>query len=84
MVENNRYRMSYGVALRNKAGRVVFAEQQAVSESRESFYPRTHVPGLISVRLEPTIRAGDYELEIAAVDEIANRRMQTTFPLRVQ
>jgi hypothetical protein len=83
-VENNRYRLSYGVTLRNKAGKVVFQEGQAVAESRESFYPRTHVPGVISVRLESNIQPGDYLLEIAAVDEIANARTSATFPLRVQ
>ena len=83
VVENNRYRLSYGVTLRDKASRVVFQEQQAVSESRESFYPRTHVPGVISVRLESTIRAGDYVLEIAAIDEIAKAKTWATFPLRV-
>ena len=82
-VESNRYRLSYGVTLREKSGRVVFQEQQAVSESKESFYPRTHVPGLISVRLESTIRPGDYVLEIAAADEIAKAKTVATVPLRV-
>ena len=82
--ENNRYRLSYGVTLRNKAGRVVFQEQQAVSESRESYYPRTHVPGVISVRLESNIQPGDYVLEIAAVDEIAKAKTWSRFPFRVQ
>jgi hypothetical protein len=83
-VENNRYRLSYGVTLRDKAGRAIFSEQQAVSETRESFYPRTHVPGLISVRLESAIRPGDYLLEIAATDEIGNRRTTRSFALRVE
>jgi hypothetical protein len=83
VAENNRYRLSYGVSLRNKAGRVIFTEQQAVAESRESFYPKTHVPGMISVRLESTIRPGDYLVEIAAADEAGNRKTTSTFPLRV-
>ena len=70
--------------MRNKAGKVVFQEQQAVAESRESFYPRTHVPGVISVRLESNIQPGDYVLEIAAVDEIAKAKTWATVTLRVQ
>lgn len=83
-IENNRYRLSCGVTLRNKSGKVVFQEQQAVSESREAFYPRTHVPGLIRVQLQPSIQPGDYVLEIAAVDEIAKATSLATFPLRIQ
>ena len=81
--ENNRYKLSYGVTLKNKAGRIVFTEAQAVSESREAFYPKWYVPGLISVRLEPAIRPGDYTLTITAADDIGQQKVTGEFPIRV-
>lgn len=82
--QNNRYRLSYGVSLRDSNGRNVFAESQAVSESRESFYPRWHVPGVINVRLESIIRTGTYTLQISATDEIGKRKSVAAVPFRVR
>jgi hypothetical protein len=55
-----------------------------VSDTKESFYPRWYLSGLVSVRLEPTIKAGTYTLTIAASDEIGSQQAKAEYTIRVQ
>lgn len=84
MQVNHLYKVSYGVSLRDRSGRVIFSEPDAVSDTKESFYPRWYLPGLASVRLEPGIRPGVYKLSIAATDQIGNQNAAAETTIRVQ
>lgn len=79
----NRYQLQYGVSVRNPAGRVLLNEPRAAAESKESFYPKTHVPGVISVVLERAIRPGSYFLVLSAVDSIGKQQVKVEYPFRV-
>lgn len=79
----NRYDLSYGVAIRNSMGRVIFSEERAASESRESFYPKLHVPGVVSVVLERSVRRGGYVLVVTATDSIGKQQVKAEYPFRV-
>jgi hypothetical protein len=83
METNNRYDLHYSVSLKNAAGRTVFTETKAAAESKESFYPKTHVEGVISVALERSIRPGKYTLVIAASDDIGKQQATAGFAFRV-
>jgi hypothetical protein len=83
MEANNRYDLQYSVLLKNVAGRTVFKETKAAAESKESFYPKSHVDGVISVALERSIRPGKYTLVIAATDGIGKQQATAEFAFRV-
>ncbi|HYI94550.1 MAG TPA: hypothetical protein VEX68_13470 [Bryobacteraceae bacterium] len=79
----NRYDLRYGVSLRNAAGRTLFSEPNAASETRESFYPKSHVSGAIKLALERAIRPGQYALVISALDALGKQLINAEFPFRV-
>lgn len=79
-----RYKLSYGVTLRNRAGKVLFKDMEALSESRESFYPKWNVAGVISVQLDWAIRPGEYSMTIDARDENSGKTAKAEFPIRVR
>ena len=81
--EGNRFDLSYAVSVRNSAGRVVLHAANAAAESRESFYPKTHVPGVVGVVLEQSIRRGSYVLVLTAVDAIGKQQVKAEYPFRV-
>ena len=83
MEANNRYDLHYGVSLKNASGRSVFNESKAAAESRESFYPKSHVDGVISVALERSIRTGPYTLVITATDNVGKQQATAEFAFRV-
>jgi hypothetical protein len=79
----NRYDLRYGVSLRNAAGRTLFDEPNAVSEAKQSFYPKSHVAGVINLALERSIRPGQYSVVISALDAIGKQQIRAEFPFRV-
>ena len=83
METGNRYDLRYGVALKNETGRTLFSEPNAASETRDSFYPKSHVRGVINLALERSIRPGRYALVISAVDAIGKQQIKAEIPLRV-
>jgi hypothetical protein len=82
--EKNRLDVSYGVAMRDQRGKVLFAEPTAAGDKDESFYPKMVVPGVISVHLERTIKPGDYEIVITATDAIGGQKTEATFPFLIR
>lgn len=81
--QNNSYDLKYGVSLRTPAGRTIFNEEVAASEARESFYPKTHVAGVINVALERSIRPGLYFVVIAGSDAVGNQQFKAEYRFRV-
>jgi hypothetical protein len=82
-VENNRYDLRYGVALRSASGRAIFSEADAASESKESFYPKSHVPGVFSIRLERSVRPGSYSLVLRIADAIGKQEIKSEHAFQV-
>lgn len=81
--EKNEYNLQYGVSLRDTLGRIIFNEPAAASETKSFFYAKTHVPGVINVSLERSIKPGAYLLVISASDVIGNQKTAAEFPFRV-
>jgi hypothetical protein len=68
----NKLDVSYQVAVLNSAGKVLWRSPD-IPEQHESFYPQHYVPGSGSINLQPTIKPGEYAIEVTAKDLIGNQ-----------
>jgi hypothetical protein len=81
--EKNRYQIRYGVALVDANGKVLFHKPDAASDSEESYYPKRYVTGTLNLKLDKTIRPGEYTLVLTASDEVGKQSIEErhTFPV---
>jgi len=82
--EHNKFSVDYGLAILNAAGQQLFAQPEAASESKESFYPQRYVPGALSVNLDPNVVKAAYTLVVTIRDKIGNQTWETKQPFQVQ
>lgn len=80
----NRYDVSYGVALRNEGGEILFSEPKAASASEESFYPKQYAPGILSLNLDKNIRPGTYTVVLTVEDAVGGQKIETGHPFFVE
>ena len=78
---NNKFAVSYGLAVLNADGKELFAQPDAAAESKESFYPQLRVPGALSLHLDPNVPAATYTLVVTARDQMGQQvaEQRTTF-----
>lgn len=78
---NNKFAVSYGLAVLNADGKELFAQPDAAAESKESFYPQLRVPGALSLHLDPNVPAATYTLVVTVRDQIGQQvaEQRTTF-----
>ncbi len=75
--DNNRYSVNYGLAILGVPEdggepKQLFAQPEAASESKESFYPQRIVPGALSLSLDAGVAAGSYILVVTVHDKIGD------------
>lgn len=81
---NNKFSVDYGLAILDADGKEVFAQPEAASESKESFYPQVRVPGALSVHLDPNVPKATYTLVVTARDQIGRQIAEQRTPFRVE
>lgn len=82
--ENNKLSVSYGLAVLDAEGKELFAQPDAASDTKESFYPQRWVPGTLSLNLQPNVPATNYILQVTATDKIAGTTTEVRHPFRVE
>jgi hypothetical protein len=80
----NAFSVDYGLAILNESGAQVFAQPDAASESKESFYPQRYVPGGLSLSLDPNVPKASYTLVVTVRDKIGNQTWETKQAFRVE
>lgn len=82
--DKNVFSVEYGLAILNESGAQVFAQPDAASDSKESFYPQRYVPGVLSLSLDPNVPKSSYTLVVTVRDKIGNQTWETRQPFRVE
>jgi hypothetical protein len=76
--------VTYGVAILNSAGKVLWSQPEAAVERADSFYPKRYVPGAMGINLQPNIRPGEYTIEVQAKDAIGNQTVAGKYTFSVE
>ena len=80
----NRYEVEYGLAVQDGEGQVVFTEPKAAEEQNESFYPRRHMPGMLSLTLQNDVAKGSYAIVVTVLDRVGMQKFESTHPFRIE
>lgn len=81
---NNSFSVAYGLAILDATGKQVFAQPQAASEAKESFYPQRYVPGVLSLNLDPNVAKAQYTLVVTIEDKVGNQNWEIRQPFTVE
>ena len=81
---NNKFSVSYGLAILDATGKQVFAQPEAASESKDSFYPQRFVPGVLSLNLDANVAKSTYTLVVTIEDKIGDQRIEIKQPFAVE
>ncbi|MBZ5604844.1 MAG: hypothetical protein LAO79_21310 [Acidobacteriia bacterium] len=82
--EGNHFSVSYGLAILNESGEQLFAQPDAASEEKESFYPQRYVPGVLSLSLNANVAKAPYTLLVTIHDKVGNQSFEIKQPFRVE
>lgn len=82
--EGNRFSVDYGLAIFDADGKQLFAQPEAASDSKESFYPQRYVPGALSLSLDRNVAPAPYTLVVTIRDKVGNQNVEIKQPFQVQ
>jgi len=82
--EGNLVEVSYGVAVLNADGKVLFAQDQAAVEQGGSFYPKRYVPGQMSLTTQSNMRPGDYWIVVKVEDRVGGQKYEGREKFRIE
>lgn len=82
--ERNRYAVEYGIAVLRESGEQMFEQPDAAAENGESFYPRRHVAGIMSLNLTKDLARIGYVLVITARDKVGGQTAEVRAAFRVE
>lgn len=73
----NQVNVSYGIAVTNPDGKVLFSQEQAAVEQGGSYYPKRYVPGQMSLTTQSNMRKGDYFMVVKVEDRVGGQQYET-------
>jgi len=82
--EGNHFSVSYGLAVLNASGEQLFAQPDAASEEKSSFYPQRYVPGVLSLSLNDQVAKAPYILLVTIHDKVGNQTFEIRQPFQVE
>lgn len=71
--EQNRFETGYGITVLRPNGETTFQQPEAAVERDQSFYPRRHVPGALSLTLPKDVMPGQYTVVLSANDKVGSQ-----------
>jgi len=81
---NNGLSVTYGLAVENAEGRELFAQPEAGSEAKESFYPQPYVPGTLNLNLDKNVPPATYTLVVTVKDSVSGQTAEVRQPFKVE
>jgi hypothetical protein len=82
--QNNRFSVTYSLAVENADGKELFAQPEAGSEAKESFYPQPYVPGTLNLNLDKNVPAALYTLVVTVKDTLSGQTAEVRQPFKVE
>jgi hypothetical protein len=82
--DHNRFSVAFGMELQGPDGKPVFTQPEAGTESSQSFYAQSYVPGGLTLSLDKDAPPGIYTLVVTVRDQIGDQSVELVQPFRVQ
>lgn len=86
--DKNRFDVNYGLAILGGAEdgaepKQLFAQPDAATESKDSFYPQRIVPGSLSLSLDSNVAPGSYILVVTVHDKVGDQSAEFREPFQI-
>lgn len=82
--EENRFKVSYGISILTAGGKLLFSQEEAAVDEGAPFYPKRHVPALVSLTIQPGTPAAEYIMQVTVRDELGAQSCETKQYFRVE
>lgn len=82
--ERNSLSVTYGIAVADSEGKVLFEQPEAAAEHKESFYPQKYVPGVVSVTTQKNTTPGQYFLVLTLRDAVGAQTAEERHGFRLE
>lgn len=82
--ERNGIDVTYGIAVADAEGKVLFEQPEAAAEQKESFYPQKYVPGVVSVTTQKNTNPGEYFLVLTLRDAVGGQTAEERHGFRLE
>ncbi|WP_321474288.1 hypothetical protein [uncultured Paludibaculum sp.] len=82
--EKNKFEVDYGLSVLNAAGKVLFTQPNAASETNAPFYPQRLLNGELTLNLNAGVLAAEYQLLVKVRDHVANTETEAGAKFTVQ
>ena len=80
----NRYDLTYGLAVLDAAGKVLFEQDLATELAEEPDYPKRGMPGALSVRIADGTGKGTYQFLVRVKDRVGSETVEKTGKFTVE
>lgn len=74
---NNRFSIDYGLSVLSESGRVLYTQEVAAADERESYYPERYTQGSLSLSLTRELAKGAYTILLTVRDHLGGQTYQT-------
>jgi hypothetical protein len=82
--ERNRYEVGYGLEVFDASGKSIYAQPEAAQESRESFYRRRYMPGMLSLNPSKDIAKGEYTIVLRLRDVTGGQQQESRHAFTIE
>jgi hypothetical protein len=82
--ENNRFHVEYDVSILSADGTVLFTQQQAALDEGAPFYPKRHVPSVVSLTIQEGTRAASYAIQVSVRDQVGQQTVESKHTFRIE
>lgn len=73
---NNRFSIDYGLSVLSESGRVLYTQEVAAADERESYYPERYTQGSLSLSLTRDLAKGTYTILLTVRDHLGDQTYQ--------
>lgn len=82
--DKNKVDVNYVTSVIAPSGKVLWTQPEPAAEQSQSFYPKRYVPASMGINLTPTIRPGEYTINVQVKDAIGGQAYETKFTFTVE
>ena len=82
--ENNRFHVEYDVSILSADGKTLFTQPQAALDDGAPFYPKRHVPSVVSLSIQQGTPAAEYAILISTRDQVGQQTVESKHAFRVE
>jgi hypothetical protein len=76
--------VSYVTSVIAPSGNLLWKQPEPAAERSQSFYPKRYVQAGMGINLQPTIRPGEYTIQVEVTDAVGKQTFESKYEFKVQ